>query len=171
MIILQNTVTQVHLRKSVMSLNTNRAQFKAGPLIWRTPAHLLACSTILRFPRLGRILASLLKQLTRKTCPTKQASSTLRNTYGFFCSGSQAWWVICDVSLSQKLGYFVLMRQWAALIGKKETPPPTLYPVLIIHPWYRQINIDPNNKHGVRTDTLTPLWWDSPANSCFNIFF
>ena len=29
-------------------------------------AHLLACSTILRFPRLGRILASLLKQLTRR---------------------------------------------------------------------------------------------------------
>ena len=56
-------------------------------------------------------------------------------TYGFFCSDSQAWWVICDVSPYQKLGHFAFMRQWAALIGKNETPPPTLYPVLIIHPW------------------------------------
>jgi len=37
----------------------NRTPFKAGPHIWHTPAHLLACSTILHFPRLGRILASL----------------------------------------------------------------------------------------------------------------
>ena len=50
-------------------------------------AHLHTCSTILRFPRLGRILASLLKDLTRKTCATKEASSTLRNTqrtYSYF---------------------------------------------------------------------------------------
>jgi len=48
---------------------------------------------------------------------------------------SQAWRVICDVSLFQKLGHFIFMRQWATLIGMNEAPPPTLYPVLIIHPW------------------------------------
>ena len=48
---------------------------KAGPLIWRTPAHLLACS-ILRFPE----TFSFLRNSLGGTCATKQASSTLRNT-------------------------------------------------------------------------------------------
>ena len=47
---------------------------------------------------------------------------------------SQACRVICDVSLSQKLGHFIIMREWATLIGMNKAPPPTLYPVLIIHP-------------------------------------
>ena len=34
------------------------------------------------------------------------------------------------------------MRQWATLIGMNEAPPPTLYPVLIIHPWLKLLRFE-----------------------------
>ena len=63
----------------------------AGPLKWRTPAHLPACST-LSFPN-ARKYSCL--EVTRKTRATKQAYSTLRNTLSVHLSVGR-WWSSSD---------------------------------------------------------------------------
>ena len=55
----------------------------------------------------------------------------------------------------RKSSHFGIMRHWATFIGMNGAPPPTLYPVLLIHPW-PQARFEP---------TTLLLWVDSANHS------